>query len=432
MHKIYRFALLLAPLALGACAASPAPSPAAPPAAIAAPAASGVVSAADPRAAEAGAEMLRQGGTSTDAAIATMLALTVVEPQSSGIGGGGFYLRGTPEGEVITLDGRETAPAAATPDWFLDEAGNPRPFGEAVVTGLSIGVPGNMALAAEAHQRFGTLEWAALFQPAIALARGGWEITPRFRDSLESARNRGALTAEGRALFYDAAGEPLPTGTRVANPALAETLERLSAEGSQAFYRGPLAESMVQVIAGATPGDARMSDADFSSYSAAWRDSPCGTYREYRICGMGPPSSGATTVYAVLKQMERFDLAALGQHSPVAWHLFAESQRLAYADRELYLADSDFIRVPMGGLMDPDYLAGRGELISASARMASVAAGTPPGAQAIMADGAEGPESGTSHFVAVDAWGVAVSYTSTIEGAFGSGHMAGGSTSTTS
>ncbi len=419
MHNfIRRLSLLLAPMVLAACATVAPPPPVA--------SSAGVVSAADPRAAEAGAAILRQGGTSTDAAIAVMLALTVVEPQSSGIGGGGFYLRGTPDGAVVTLDGRETAPAAAGPAWFLDENAAPRPFGEAVVTGLSIGVPGNISLAAEAHGRFGTLAWADLFAPAIALARNGWEVTPRFHEFLRTSANRAGQTAEGRALFYDAAGEPLAAGTVVRNPALADTLEALAEAGPDMFYHGPMAEQMAEVIAEATPGEARMAATDFASFSAAWRESPCGEYREYRICGMGPPSSGATTVFAVLKQLERFDMATLGPQSPTSWHLFAESQRLAYADRELYLADSDFLSVPVAGLMDGHYLATRSALISATSRMASATAGTPPGALTALADGDEPVENGTSHFVAVDQWGAAVSYTSTIEGGFGSGHMFGG------
>jgi gamma-glutamyltranspeptidase/glutathione hydrolase len=418
MQHVRRFALLLAPLVLAACTSIP--SPATPGLS------SGVVSAADPRAAEAGAAILRQGGTSTDAAIAVMLALTVVEPQSSGIGGGGFFLRGTPQGEVTTLDGRETAPAAATPDWFLGSDGSPRPFPEAVITGLSIGVPGNIALAAEAHERYGSLPWAALFAPAIALARDGWVVTPRFREFLQQGANRAALTPAGRALFYDAAGEPLAAGSLVRNPALAGTLEGLAQSGPAAFYHGPMAEGMASVIAAATPGEADMTPADFATYSAVWRDSPCGFYRAYRICGMGPPSSGASTVYAVLKQLEHFDLTALGPQSPTSWHLFAESQRLAYADRELYLADSDFLAVPLAGLMDEHYLTARGGLISATARMSSARAGTPPGVEVALADGDEPEERGTSHFVAVDRWGAAVSYTSTIEGGFGSGHMFGG------
>ena len=386
----------------------------------------GVVSAADPRATQAGAEMLRQGGSATDAAIATMLALTVVEPQSSGIGGGGFYLRGSQDGSVVSLDGRETAPQAASPEWFLGEDGNPLSFPQTVLTGLSIGVPGNIRLAAEAHDRYGRLEWNALFEPAIKLAEEGWEITPRFRQFLSFGANRAGNVAEGRALFYDEAGEPLAAGTIIRNPALAETLRLIASQGPDRFYEGIWAQAMADVIAEATPGDADMTADDIASYSAVWRDAPCGTYREYRVCGMGPPSSGATTVFAVLKQLEGFDLGAMGQGSPIAWHLFAESQRLAYADREIYLADGDHVRVPVAGLMDDEYLLQRGDLISASARMENAQAGRPPGARIIMADGAEPEESGTSHFVAVDRWGNAVSYTSTIEGSFGSGHMYGG------
>ncbi len=370
--------------------------------------------------------MLRRGGSATDAAIATMLALTVVEPQSSGIGGGGFYLRGNAHGEVVTLDGREKAPAAATPDWFLDESSAPLPFPQAVLTGLSIGVPGNIRLAAEAHERYGKLEWAELFEPAIALAEDGWELTPRFRDFLGFAGEKAKNSAGGRALFYSEAGEPLPAGTVVRNPALAATLRHIAEVGPFAFYEGPWAAGMAQVIADATPGDAGMTTTDIETYSAVWRDSPCGNYRAYRICGMGPPSSGATTVYAILKQLEGYDLGSLGPEQPLFWHLFAESQRLAYADRELYLGDSDFVQVPVAGLMDEDYLTDRARQIETSKRMDDVLPGTPPGARAIMAAG-EGPEeNGTSHFVAVDQWGNAVSYTSTIEGAFGSGHMYGG------
>lgn len=409
---------LAAPLALAGCTTLEAPAPAV--------LTEGVVSAADPRAAEAGAEMLRRGGSATDASIAVMLALTVVEPQSSGIGGGGFYLRATPGGTVTSLDGRETAPQEAGPDWFLDEEGEPLGFMEAVLSGRSIGVPGNIALAAEAHERHGRLPWPELFEPAIALARDGFVITERFREFLSFAANRAAHDPLGQALFYDEQDEPLPVGTRVRNPELADTLERIAAEGPQSFYTGDHALALALDVAAATPGEAAMSYEDITEYEAVWRDPVCGEYRAYRICGMGPPSSGATTVFAILKQLESFDLAALGPDSPVAWHLFAESQRLAYADRELFLADEDFVPVPVAGLMDADYLLARGALISAERRMMEVSPGSPAGATQALADGAEPVESGTSHFVTVDPWGNAVSWTSTVEGSFGSGHMFGG------
>jgi len=425
MHKIRRHLLLAVSLGLAACSSAPPvahtptlPNPVLPD--------TGVVSTADPRATEAGMEILRQGGSATDAAIAVMLALTVVEPQSSGIGGGGFYLHADAAGRVESLDGREAAPAAATPAWFLDENGTPRPFPQAVMSGLSIGVPGNVALAAEAHARHGRLPWAALFAPAIALARDGWVLSPRGADFLVSARNRAALDPEGRALFYDAAGAPHPAGTRLANPELAATLASLAEGGPEVFYRGDHGNAMAAEIAAVTPHDAAMTATDLDQYRAKWRDPVCGRYRVYVVCGMGPPSSGATTVLAILAQLEPFDMAALGPDSPVSWHLFAESQRLAYADREAYLADGDFVAVPVAGLTDPAYLAARATLIAPDRRMASVSAGTPAGIAAIQPDGDEPVENGTSHFAIIDAAGNVVTYTSTIEGSFGSGTMFGG------
>jgi len=411
-----------APLLLGACAHVSAQSPVVETVTDA----RGVVSAADPRAAEAGALMLRQGGSATDAAIATMLALSVVEPQSSGIGGGGFFVHGDAAGVVETLDGRETAPAAATPEWFLDQSGRPRPFMEAVLSGLSVGVPGNIRLAAEAHARHGKLPWAALFAPAASLARDGFVISERMHEFLVNARNRAGASEEGRALFYGAGGEPLPAGTVVKNPALAHTLERIAREGPDAFYTGENAALIAARVAAATPHAAGMTEADLANFTAPARETLCGDYRGYRICGMGPPSSGATTVYAILKQLERFDLGTIGPRSPVFWHLFAESQRLAFADRERYLADTDFVSVPVAGLMDAAYLSARGSLIDPVSTLSLVTPGTPAGIAIAPPDGDEPVESGTSHFVALDRAGNAVSYTSTVEGSFGSGIMVGG------
>ena len=414
-------ALGLAPFAL---AAAPAPILAKAPAASDFP---GMVSAAEPAATQAGVEILRKGGSATDAAIAVMLALNVVEPQSSGVGGGGFLLRSDAQGHVETLDGREAAPLAATPDWFLGPDGKPRGFLEAVKSGLSIGVPGNVRLAALAHKRHGKLKWAALFQPAIRLARGGFPVSDRLHEFLMLAKDRAAATPEGRALYFDAAGNPLPVGTIVKNPALADTLQQIADKGPDWFYTGANALAIAQTAAHATPHPAGMVVGDLAHYAARERTPVCGIYRAYRICGMGPPSSGGTTVFAILKQLERFDLKALGKDSAVAWHLFAESQRLAFADRERYLGDDDFVAVPVKGLVNADYLAARGKLISPDTTMASVAAGTPPGANAVAeADGDEPPEHGTTHFVAVDRWGDGVSYTSTVEGPFGSGMMVGG------
>jgi len=385
----------------------------------------GLVSAADPRAAEAGAQMLRLGGSATDAAIATMLALTVVEPQSSGIGGGGFLVLGDAAGHVETIDGRETAPKAATPQWFYVD-GKPLPYGEAIPGGRSVGVPGNLRLAAMAHNGKGKLSWRTLFQPAIRLAREGFAITPRLNSILAAASRTGALDPDARALYYAADGKPLPVGTLVRNPALAATLETIAARGADSFYTGDNATMIASKVGTAPRNPAPLTTADLAAYRAIGRPAVCGEYRAYRICGMGPPSSGATTVFAILKQLERFDLKALGPVSPVAWHLIAESQRLAYADRDQYLADSDFVSVPVAGLTDPAYLAGRSALISEGSTLPSVQPGTPPGATLAFAAAPRQDEQGTTHFVAVDRWGNATSYTSTIEGPFGSGLMVGG------
>ncbi len=386
----------------------------------------GMVSAADPRAAEAGVQILRAGGSAADAAIATMLALSVVEPQSSGIGGGGFFVESGPGGRVFTIDGREKAPAAASEQWFV-RGGKVLNFAEAVPGATSVGVPGNIALAARAHKAHGKLPWARLFAPAIALARQGFAITPRLNAALRSSAATAAFTPAGKALFYDAAGQPKAVGTRVVNPEMAATLAAIAAGGPSAFYAGANSRKVVGAVTTAARNPAPMTADDLTAYTAADREPVCGNYRQYRICGMGPPSSGATTVFATLKQLERFDLGALGKDSPTAWHLIAESMRLAYADRARYLADSDFVRVPVAGMTDPDYLARRSALIAADRTMPSVAAGVPRGAEVLaLADSAPQEEHGTSHFVAVDRRGHAVTYTSTIESAFGSGLMAGG------
>ena len=385
----------------------------------------GSVSAADPRAEAAGMEMLRAGGSATDAAIAVMLALTVVEPQGSGIGGGGFYVRGDAAGSVETIDGRETAPAAATERWFYGKDGELLSYRDSVLSGLSVGVPGNIALAARAHERHGRLPWSALFEPAIRLAGDGFAINRRLHDSLARSAGRADLSDAAKRLFFDAEGAPLAAGTLVRNPELARTLEAVAARGAPAFYSGGIAAAIVDEVAPATPGPAAMTQDDVAGYEAKDRAAVCGSYRGYRVCGMGPPSSGGVAVVQMLGQLERFDLAALGARNPVTWHLFAESQALAYADRELYLADSDYVAVPVEGLIERTYLAQRSALISPDARLSNVEAGRPAGAQA-RADGNEPVETGTSHLAVVDARGTMVSYTSTIEGPFGSGLMAAG------
>ena len=385
----------------------------------------GMVSAADPRAAEAGAQMLRQGGSAADAAFATLLALTVVEPQSSGIGGGGYLVYSERGAPPVTYDGRETAPHAATPSWFMRD-GQPMPFSDAQPGGKSVGVPGNIRMMALAHQRYGKLSWGALFQPAIKLAHDGFKITPRLYNSLLKYRATGALSAEARSIFYQPDGQPKPVGTLVQNPRLATFLEQLSRLGPDSFYVGPNAQAIAGTVSGAPHNPAPMTTGDMASYEAKPRPPVCGTYRAYRICGMGPSSSGGFTVYATLKQLERFNLTALGQTSPTTWHLIAESERLAYADRDQYLGDSDFVNVPLAGLTDPNYLASRSALIQADRTIPTVVAGRPAGSDKAPCSPILTNERGTSHFVAVDRWGDVASETSTIESSFGSGLMVNG------
>jgi gamma-glutamyltranspeptidase / glutathione hydrolase len=409
-----RTLFLACALLLGACTtpATRAPAPAS---------AAGAVSAADPRAAEAGAQILREGGSAADAALATMVALTVVEPQSSGIGGGGFLLyHDQAAGHLSSYDGRETAPHAATPAYFLGSDGQPRAVSDAIPGGLSVGVPGNIRLMEMAHQRHGRLAWARLFQPAIRLARDGFRITPRMHRMLSSPGSLARLSSWGRTQFYQADGQPKPVGTLLRNPDFAALLERIAARGPEAFYTGPDAQALVRTVRAAERNPSPMTADDLATYQARARDPVCGSYRGYRICGMGPPSSGATTVFAILKQVERFDLRALGRDNPVAWHLIAESMRLAYADRDQYLADPDFVPVPVAGLTDAAYLAARSLLISPERTIPHVTAGTPLGAGRRAAAPAD-QEAGTSHLVAVDGAGNVASYTSTIESVFGSG-----------
>jgi gamma-glutamyltranspeptidase / glutathione hydrolase len=385
----------------------------------------GMVSAADPRAAEAGAEMLRKGGSAADAIFATLLALNVVEPESSGIGGGGYLVYSAHGGTPVSFDGRETAPHAATGTWFY-ENGQPLAHDEAIPGGKSVGVPGNLRMMALAHRHYGKLPWAALFQPAIRLARGGFKITPRLYNALNNSRRTGAMSAEARAIFYGADGNPLPVGTLVKNPAFATFLEGIAARGPDSFYVGPNARAIVATVDGSPLHPSQMTTGDIATYEAKPRPPVCGTYRGYRICGMGPSSSGGTAVFETLKQLERFNLSALGPNSPTAWHLIAESMRLAYADRDQYLGDVDYVSVPIAGLMDPKYLASRSALISPERTIANVAAGSPRGAPRITCTAAPLEERGTSHFVAVDSQGNVASDTSTIESVFGSGLVVSG------
>jgi gamma-glutamyltranspeptidase/glutathione hydrolase len=389
-----------------------------PAASAAAPTQTGIVSAADPRAAAAGIAILREGGDATDAAIATMLALNVVEPQNSGIGGGLFWVRSDGRrGALETIDGRETAPQAATPDWFLGADGKPLPFPQGFTGGKSAGVPGAVAAMAEAHRRHGKLAWARLFEPAIRLARDGFVVTPRLHNGLEGFGRNVAGPARDA---YLPGGQAPAVGATLRLPLLAATLEKLARQGPDAFYKGDNPRRIAEALDTAAVGPSNMTAADVERYRAKERPPVCGTYRQYRICGMGPPSSGAITVLMILKQLERFDMGRLGRNSPVAWHLLAESERLAYADRDAYIADPGFVSVPVAGLLDETYLAERSALIDPQQTLTSYDPGHPAGAPPKIAAVPQNDQ-GTTDLAVADGSGDVVEVTTTINGYFGSG-----------
>lgn len=385
----------------------------------------GVASSADPRATEAGMEMLRRGGSAADAAMAMMLTLTVVEPQSSGIGGGGFLVYQDREtGNLSTINGRETAPAAAKPERFLGADGKPKPFIQSVLGGQSVGVPGNIALMAMTHAKWGKLDWAEIFEPAIRVAEEGFVVNETLSLRLRQLERFWGEFPEAQKLYW-VDGKPAPVGTLVKNPAMAKTLRDIAQNGPEAFYKGEIAANIVAVAAGSHINPSDMTLQDLADYKAEEQSALCAPYRVYIVCGMAPPSSGATTILQMLGMLQHFDMAALGKDDPKAWHLIGEAMQLAYADREKYLADTDFVKVPVKGLVDPDYLTARAALIDPDHAAGTYEAGLPPGAEPRTA-AISGEVSGTSHFVAVDAAGNIATMTSTIEGPFGSQLIANG------
>jgi gamma-glutamyltranspeptidase/glutathione hydrolase len=386
-----------------------------------------MISAANGYGAQAGREILRAGGSAIDAAIATQLVLNLVEPQSSGIGGGAFILFwDAATSDLKVFDGRETAPASATPDRFLVK-GKPMPFDDAVLSGLSIGVPGVVRLLEDVHKRYGKLPWPRLFEPAIRLAENGFEVSPRLHLLLRW-EGPDSFVPAARQYFFTATGNAWPIGHLLKNPEFAATLRRIATEGAEGFYTGPVAQAIVDAGATAPIAPSGMTLADLAGYSVKERSPVCGGYRGYRICGVGPPSSGGPAVLQTLKLLEPFDLgkgprAAL---QPQALHLIAEAEKLAYADRNRYIGDPDFVAVP-GGLLDDQYLAQRRTLIDKLRAAAKPKAGTPPGVgrQSFGAD-ATVERAGTSPISIIDDAGNAVAMTTTIEGAFGSHNWAAG------
>lgn len=383
-----------------------------------------MVAAANPLAAAAGRDILRAGGSAADAAIATQLVLNLVEPQSSGIGGGAFFVYWDETArKVTTLDGRETAPAAAKPDRFMKD-GKPMRFVDAVIGGRSVGVPGTLKLLEEVHRRWGKLPWADVVAPALKLAEEGFAISPRLNGLLAGEPNlpKNALAA---AYFYEPDGKPKAVGTILKNPAFAATLRAIAAQGAKAFYEGAIAEDIVATVAGhpTNPGDMTLSD--LAAYKVEEREPVCGSYRIWRLCGMGPPSSGAVAIQQILGVLEEQDLRRIGPGAEAA-HWFSEAGRLAFADRALYLADPAFISVPVRGLIDRDYIRSRASLVSPERSMGKARAGDPPNKRAQLLAPSDGIENGTSHISVVDADGNAVAMTTTIEDGFGSRLMTKG------
>lgn len=383
-----------------------------------------MVAAAHPLAARAGRAVLRRGGNALDAAVTVQMILNVVEPQSSGIGGGGFLLYwDAEERKLYTYDGRETAPEAARENRFLKPDGSPMRWPDAVGKGLSVGVPGVVALLAAAHERHGRLAWAALFDDAIVLARDGFGVSPRL-NALLAETGAEAFSLPARELFFDADGEPWPLGHVLKNPALAATFELIARDGAQTFYAGPIAGDILAALAAGDEPKSEMSAADLAGYAAKPRKAVCVPYRAMRVCGMGPPSSGGLTVAQTLTMLDGFDLGP--QPSARAVHLIAEAEKLGFADRNRYMADDDFVPVP-DGLIDPSYLAERAALIDPERASGPAEPGRPPSRRSAPSGrDATVEQPGTSHISIVDNDGNAVSYTTSIETAFGSRLMVGG------
>ncbi|GGD68886.1 gamma-glutamyltransferase [Lacimicrobium alkaliphilum] len=384
-----------------------------------------MVSAANPHASQAGKKILQQGGSAIDAAVAVQAMLTLVEPQSSGIGGGTFILYWDNENNrLYTFDGREKAPQNVDPQMFIED-GKPKPWREAIVGGQAVGVPGAVSALDMAHQKFGTLPWKTLFEDSIELARSGFKVSPRLAKLVEMDIHPGVKRFKTTREYFYPQNKPVAAGTLLKNPELADSLSRIAASGAKAFYQGPLAQQIVNTVqhAGINPG--RLNLEDMASYKAVQREPLCGAYKLYTVCGMAPPSSGGVAIIQTLGILEPFKLEQYEPNSIEALHLFTQASRLAFADREAYVADSDFTGLDMQPLLDNAYLSTRSSLIETKRDMGKAMAGTPYAENQLTAGKAyERPN--TSHIAIVDSKGNAVSMTSSIEMAFGSGLMTNG------
>ena len=387
-----------------------------------------MIATANPLASAAGLAMLRRGGSAVDAAIAAQMVLNLVEPQSSGIGGGAFLMHWDPrQQEVSAWDGRETAPAAASDALFLDAAGKPLRFFEAVVGGRAVGVPGVLRMLEAAHRRHGKLAWRTLFDPAIRLAKNGFAVSPRLHALLANDRHL-ARDPDAARTYYDRNSAPWPVGHVLRNPAFARTLTRIARQGADAFYTGQIGAAIVAKVRAHPTNPGLLSADDLRHYTAVQRDPVCAPWRVWVVCGMPPPSSGGIAVAQILGMLTHTAIAQYppqaGVPSAEAVHLFSEAGRLAFADRAKYIADPAFVRPP-AGLLDPAYLAERAALIGARS-LGRAPAGVPKGVRVALADDHSADRPGTSHLSVVDARGNALAMTSSIENAFGSRQMVGG------
>ncbi|NIZ02441.1 gamma-glutamyltransferase [Thalassospira lucentensis] len=387
-----------------------------------------MITAANPLAVKAGADVLRRGGNAIDAMVTVQTMLGLVEPQSSGIGGGAFLIYyDAQNGKLTTLDGRETAPENATPTLFQDENGEPLKFYDAVVGGRSVGTPGTPALIKSAHEKWGQLEWPSLLRPAIRTATNGFAVSPRLAELIASDQEKLSRDPVAKSHFFDKDGAPLTAGTTLKNPDYAATLQDLAQNGIQNFYNGQIAQDIVDKVKGANWNPGVLSLRDLARYHVKERAPVCATYRTYDVCGMGPPSSGALTVGQILGLVEPYDMASLGPNAPESWRLIGDASRLAFADRGRYMADVDFVPMPVRGLLDPSYLKGRSELLRRDSALESVEPGSPAFSHAMnLADDEAIELPSTSHFSIVDAYGNVASMTTTIENGFGSRLMVRG------
>ena len=385
-----------------------------------------MIAVAHPLAAQAGYDVLSKGGSAVDAAIAVETVLTLVEPQSSGIGGGAFLVHFDADKHLVqTFDGRETAPASATPDMFVGPDGNPMPWPKAATGGLSVGVPGVIRMLELAHSQHGVLPWADLFSRAIDLAENGFEVTPRLARLLAGESEMPNIPGTQDYFYPD--GAPLRAGDTSKNPAYAAVLRTVANDGAAAFYSGDIAKGIASTVSNAPFNPTPITIEDIASYQAKERPPVCAPYRQYRVCGMGPPSSGGILVAQVLGMLSHFDLPSMEPFSAEAVHLLVEASRLAFADRALYVGDSDFVPVPVRGLVDRAYLRQRAQLIDSANRIEDATAGR-AGQHAWQWAPDTDPEKGvsTTHFSIRDRYGNTVSMTASIERPYGSKIMSQG------